>query len=171
MFSLLLGRINPASFDLSQLLLHFTLVMIGGLGSLVGSVAGAILLTARPEVLRNIAGVEEIVFSLLLIVVLLFIPKGLAGLLSLTRLPRERLYLDQTMPLLRVETVSLNFGGLAALNLCRNRNNTSGDCPNGAGKTSLFNAISGYERQRQGTIRLGETVVTGQPPRRIRPIP
>jgi branched-chain amino acid transport system permease protein len=94
MFALLLGRINPESFDLSQLLLHFTLVMIGGLGSLVGSVAGAILLTAAPEVLRNVAGLEEIVFSLLLIGVLLFMPKGLAGLLSRSRLLREQLYLD-----------------------------------------------------------------------------
>lgn len=94
MYALLLGRIDPASFDLSQLLLHFTLVMIGGLGSLIGPVAGAIVLTAAPELLRNIAGLEEIVFSLLLIGVLLFMPKGIAGLLSRVPLFRERLYLD-----------------------------------------------------------------------------
>lgn len=94
MFALLLGRINPESFDLSQLLLHFTLVMIGGLGSLAGSVAGAVVLTAAPELLRNVAGLEEIVFSLLLIGVLLFMPKGLAGLLSRVSGLRERLYLD-----------------------------------------------------------------------------
>jgi branched-chain amino acid transport system permease protein len=94
MFALLLGRINPESFDLSQLLLHFTLVMIGGLGSLVGSVAGAVVLTAAPEVLRNVAGLEEIVFSLLLIGVLLYLPKGLGGLLSRIPVLRERLYLD-----------------------------------------------------------------------------
>lgn len=94
MFALLLGRINPESFDLSQLLLQFTLVMIGGLGSLAGSVAGAVLLTAAPELLRNVAGLEEIVFSLLLMAVLLFMPKGLAGLLSRVPVLRERLYLD-----------------------------------------------------------------------------
>lgn len=94
MFALLLGRIDPESFDLSQLLLHFTLVMIGGLGSLVGSVAGAILLTAAPELLRDVAGLEEVVFSLLLIVVLLFLPKGIGGLLSRLPVLRERLYLD-----------------------------------------------------------------------------
>ena len=94
MFALLLGRINPESFDLSQLLLHFSLVMIGGLGSLAGSVAGAILLTAAPELLRNIAGLEEIIFSLLLIGVLLFMPRGLGGLLARIPALRERLYLD-----------------------------------------------------------------------------
>ena len=93
MFALLLGRINPESFDLSQLLLHFSLVMIGGLGSLFGSVAGAVVLTAAPELLRNVAGLEEIVFSLLLIGVLLFMPKGLAGLAARAAVLRERLYL------------------------------------------------------------------------------
>ncbi len=81
MLAILIGRISPDSFDLSQLLLHFTIVMIGGVGSLAGSVAGAVLLTAAPELLRNFPGGEEIVFSLLLIAVLLFAPNGLAGLL------------------------------------------------------------------------------------------
>jgi branched-chain amino acid transport system permease protein len=93
MFGLLLGRINPESFDLSQLLLHFTIVMIGGLGSLAGSVAGAVLLTAAPELLRNIPGLEEIVFSLMLIGVLLFMPRGLGGLFSRIAALRERLFL------------------------------------------------------------------------------
>ena len=67
--------------------------MVGGLGSIAGSLLGAVLLTAAPEVLRNFPGAEEIVFSLLLIAVLLFMPNGLSGLLvrffpSL----RERLY-------------------------------------------------------------------------------
>ncbi len=81
MLAILIGRISPDCFDLSQLLLHFTIVMIGGVGSLLGSVVGAILLSAAPELLRNFPGGEEIVFSLLLIGVLLFAPNGLAGLL------------------------------------------------------------------------------------------
>lgn len=89
MFALLLGRIAPDSFDLSQLLLHFTIVIIGGLGSLVGSVLGAVLLTAAPELLRDIPGMEEIVFSLMLIMALLFAPAGLSGLV-ITWFPRLR---------------------------------------------------------------------------------
>lgn len=81
MFSVLLGRITPDSFGLSELLLHFVIVMIGGLGSLAGSVLGAVLLTAAPELLRNFPGIEEVVFSLLLIVCLLFMPRGIGGLL------------------------------------------------------------------------------------------
>ncbi|MGH2447468.1 MAG: ABC transporter permease subunit, partial [Chloroflexota bacterium] len=70
----------PDNFDLSQLLLQFTIVIIGGLGSLFGSVVGAALISALPELLLNIPGMEEIVFGLLLIIILLFLPRGLAGL-------------------------------------------------------------------------------------------
>jgi len=93
LFAALNGRVAPDSFGLSEVLLHFAIVMIGGLGSLVGSILGAVLLTAAPELLRNFPGLEEIVFSLLLILVLFFLPKGLGGLLA-ARLPffRERLY-------------------------------------------------------------------------------
>jgi branched-chain amino acid transport system permease protein len=93
LFAALLGRIGPDSFDLHQLLLQFSIVMIGGLGSIAGSLLGAALLTVAPEILRNIPGAEEIVFSLLLIGVLLFMPNGIAGLIRrLAPAWRERLY-------------------------------------------------------------------------------
>lgn len=93
LFASLIGRIVPESFNLHQLLLQFAIVMVGGLGSIAGSLLGAVLLTAAPEVLRNFPGAEEIVFSLLLIVVLLFMPTGLSGLLvRLSSGLRERLY-------------------------------------------------------------------------------
>lgn len=93
LFAALLGRIGPDSFDLHQLLLQFSIVMIGGLGSIAGSLLGAALLTAAPEVLRNIPGAEEIIFSLLLICVLLFAPNGIAGLIHrLAPSLCERLY-------------------------------------------------------------------------------
>lgn len=93
LFALLLGRIAPESFSLHQLLLQFAIVMIGGLGSIMGSLLGAVLLTAAPEILRNFPGLEEIVFSLLLVVVLLFMPRGLYGLaVGLIPALRERHY-------------------------------------------------------------------------------
>jgi branched-chain amino acid transport system permease protein len=81
LFAVLVGRIAPESFSLNQLLLQFAIVMIGGLGSIAGSILGAVLLTAAPELLRNVPGAEEIVFSLILIAVLLFVPGGLYSLL------------------------------------------------------------------------------------------
>lgn len=93
LFAVLNGRVSPESFGLAQVLFHFAIVMIGGLASVIGSILGAVLLTGAPELLRNFPGSEEIVFSLLLILVLFFLPRGLSGLLA-DHVPflRERLY-------------------------------------------------------------------------------
>lgn len=91
LFALLLGRVAPESFNLNQLLLGFAMVMVGGMGTVAGPVLGAILLTAVPEFLRNIAGAEEILYSFLLIGLLLFMPSGLfGGLCALVPGLRER---------------------------------------------------------------------------------
>jgi branched-chain amino acid transport system permease protein len=82
MFAALSGRITPESFNLHQLLLQFAMVMVGGLGSVVGSILGAVVLTATPELLRNFPGMEEIFFSFLLIFVLLFMPRGIGGFIA-----------------------------------------------------------------------------------------
>jgi branched-chain amino acid transport system ATP-binding protein len=69
--------------------------------------------------------------------------------------------------LLTVDDVSLQFGGVKALS------NVSFDVaaggitaligPNGAGKTSMFNCVSGLYKPTQGSIRLGEHELAGQP--------
>lgn len=95
LYAVLNGRLTPDTFGLPQMLLHFAIVMFGGLGSLTGSVIGAVALTAAPELLRNLPGLEEIAFSLLLMVVLLFMPKGVGGLIAAKIPPlRERLHGD-----------------------------------------------------------------------------
>jgi branched-chain amino acid transport system permease protein len=91
LFAILLGRVAPESFGLNQLLLGFAMVMVGGLGTVAGPVLGAVLLTAAPEFLRSIPGAEEILFSVLLIGLLLFMPSGLfGGLAALFPALRER---------------------------------------------------------------------------------
>jgi len=93
MFAVLLGRVVPESFGLGEVLLHFSIIMIGGLGSLIGSVTGAIIMTTAPEILRGFPGLEEIFFAVLLILVLLTLPGGLASIIQ-RYIPalRERLY-------------------------------------------------------------------------------
>ena len=69
------------------------MVMVGGLGSLAGSVIGAIALTALPEYFRRFPGLEEMFFGAILVLVLLFMPKGLGGFLARRlRVFREPLY-------------------------------------------------------------------------------
>jgi branched-chain amino acid transport system permease protein len=90
LYALALGFIVPDSFGLSQLTLHFSIVVLGGLLSLSGAVIGAVVLTTLPELLRNTQALQEIVYGLVLMLVILFMPQGIAGVLKRWGvLPRE----------------------------------------------------------------------------------
>jgi len=82
MYAALVGHLTPVSFDLTELLVEFAMIMVGGLGSLVGSVIGAVVITAAPQVFLDFPGFQELVFGVLIILVLLFLPNGLASLLA-----------------------------------------------------------------------------------------
>lgn len=90
LFALTLGFIVPDGFGLGQIALHFSIVVIGGLASLPGSLIGALLVTILPEALRGFQGVQELVYGLTLMLFILFMPSGIAGLLrKYGVLPRE----------------------------------------------------------------------------------
>jgi branched-chain amino acid transport system permease protein len=82
LYAALIGHVTPEAFNLLELILHFAIVMVGGLASLSGSVIGAVVLTATPELFRGYAGVQELVLAVLIIVVLLALPRGLVSLLA-----------------------------------------------------------------------------------------
>jgi branched-chain amino acid transport system permease protein len=82
MFALLVGHVVPDAFNLVQLILHFAVVMVGGIGSLMGPVIGALALTAAPEFFRDFPGFEELFFAILIALILLFLPRGLVSLVA-----------------------------------------------------------------------------------------
>jgi branched-chain amino acid transport system permease protein len=93
MYAALIGHLTPIAFDLSELILQFAIIMVGGLGSLAGSVLGAAIITAAPEFFRDFPGFQELIFGLLIVLVLLFLPRGLASLLArLHRVFEDRYY-------------------------------------------------------------------------------
>ena len=55
------------------------IAVIYGMGSFTGSILSAIVLTILPEVLRSFAEYRMIVYPLILIIMMLFRPKGLLG--------------------------------------------------------------------------------------------
>jgi branched-chain amino acid transport system permease protein len=95
LYAVLVRQVSPEAFNLLELIVHFGIVVVGGLGSLVGSIVGAVALTMAPELLRDLPGYEELVIALMMILVLLFLPGGLATLLErLTSLFRQTYYRD-----------------------------------------------------------------------------
>jgi branched-chain amino acid transport system permease protein len=95
MFAALTERVFPESFSLTELVVHFAMVLVGGTGSIVGSVIGAITLTALPEYFRQFPGMEELFFGIIIVCVLLFLPKGLVSLLRrVSPIFNERFYRD-----------------------------------------------------------------------------
>ena len=86
LFALTLGYIVPEGYNLLQLVIHFSIVMVGGVGSFFGTVLGAALLTVLPELLRGAQAAQEMLFGALLIVFIVFMPRGVAGMLKRWRL-------------------------------------------------------------------------------------
>jgi len=69
--------ISPGSFNIFFSLQAVTMVLVGGMGSLWGSVFGAILLSLLPEVLHGVKEYNVLVYGFILMTVLMFFPKGL----------------------------------------------------------------------------------------------
>ena len=83
--------INPETFGLHTSILILTMVVLGGMGSIAGSVLGAVILTILPEMLRQAHAYQDLIYGALLMVLLICRPEGLLGRgkLSLKFLQRE----------------------------------------------------------------------------------
>lgn len=77
-----LNFVTPDGFGLFQLIIVKAMIVVGGLGSVTGSLFGAVLLVMLMEGTRDLHGVQEIAFGLILLVFVLFLPKGLVGSLA-----------------------------------------------------------------------------------------
>ena len=59
-----------------------TMVVVGGMASVFGSIIGAVLLTALPQALATFEGWETVVFGMILLLCMIFMPKGLVPTLA-----------------------------------------------------------------------------------------
>jgi branched-chain amino acid transport system permease protein len=82
LYSQLLNFVSPEGFDLFQMVLHKAMVVIGGLGSVAGSVLGAGVVILLLEALREVKGAQELVFGGLLIVFVIFLRGGLVAVIQ-----------------------------------------------------------------------------------------
>lgn len=79
------GTLVPDAFFITESFTILSMVIVGGMGTLIGPVFGAILLTLLPELLRGIGDLRLVVYGVALTLVVLFMPGGLVQAAQLIR--------------------------------------------------------------------------------------
>jgi len=74
------GFISPAEASFSHSIELVVMVVLGGLGRVYGAIIGAVILTALPQFLTAFEDYETLVFGGIIILVMIFMPKGIASL-------------------------------------------------------------------------------------------
>jgi branched-chain amino acid transport system permease protein len=80
LFAYLVRYIHPENFSIGLSIAFLSMVVIGGLGTIGGSILGAGFYVIVPELLRGIKDAPGLVFGLLLVMVMVLMPQGLWGL-------------------------------------------------------------------------------------------
>lgn len=82
--------IDPTSFTVQESIFMLAIVIVGGTGSIAGSVVGAVLLVSAPEALRFLgmpsgvaANLRQVAYGVLLVLCMMFRPQGILGELTL----------------------------------------------------------------------------------------
>ncbi|HTR96864.1 MAG TPA: branched-chain amino acid ABC transporter permease [Candidatus Acidoferrales bacterium] len=79
LFAHYLSYLNPNSFTFIKSIEVIAMVVLGGMGSISGSMLAAIVLTLLPEVLRPVKDLRMVLYSLMLILLMITRPQGLLG--------------------------------------------------------------------------------------------
>ena len=87
--------IQPTDFGFLKSVELLSMVVLGGMGSIPGTVLGAIVLSAAPEVLRFMSNYRMLVYGLTLIVLMIFRPSGLLGGVDLREAVRRAFLLGR----------------------------------------------------------------------------
>lgn len=101
MFAHYVTYISPEVFGLYMVILLFTMLFVGGINTTFGPLIGAIVITLFPELLRRFHGARELLYGVVLLVILLFAPRGIYGLVAVVqrwRSSRSRAEATGTQP-------------------------------------------------------------------------
>ncbi len=190
------GNLAPQSFTFVRSFEVVAMVVLGGMGSITGSVVAAIVLTILPEALRSLppltignatfdlVNLRMVIYSVALVVLMLVRPRGLFGTSEAWdywRAWRKRGQPPRPSPaadpgadgeaLLDVRGATIQFGGLTAVSefslQVRPRELIALIGPNGAGKTTVFNLLTGVYPLTEGVIRVGGRNTKGMAPSAI----
>ena len=176
--------VSPDQFSFAESIVFLTMALLGGVGSPIGAVIGTGLLILIPEWLRflkNIPGLYLAIYGLFVILIVRFMPDGIWGFVQdvITRwrakaAPHIASPALQLAPaktggdmVLEVTGLSKHFGGLKAVDkvdISVRRGSVHALIgPNGSGKTTTLNMLSGLYKTTAGRIVLDGTDVTDMP--------
>ena len=174
--------IDPSQFDFMKSIEALVIIVLGGLGSITGTVMAAFVVTFLPEILRAFADYRMIIYSLMLILMMLYRPRGLMGTAEFSfrqlglgngrPVPEKggqaAAIGDGPPPVLETRRVCMDFGGLRAVsdfNMTLRQGELVGLIgPNGAGKTTVFNMITGLAEATSGRVYfVGEDITRRRP--------
>lgn len=74
-----IGFISPKSFDIFFSIELVTMVILGGMGNIWGALFGAAFLTPLPQLLHFFEEYKDIIYGGILVLMLMFVPKGIGG--------------------------------------------------------------------------------------------
>lgn len=158
------------------------MALLGGAGSLIGPLLGVVPLVFLFEILSaNFPNYFSVLLGLVFIVVVYFLPRGVIGLLqdhwpktqptAALPLSAPDKVANPEKSLLAVDNVRRHFGGLVAVDdmtfAIRPGEIVGLIGPNGSGKTTMLNLISGALEPTAGVIRFKGHDISGRSPHRI----
>ncbi len=74
--------ISPATFSINDSILFLVMVAVGGMMNVWGALVGTIIMTILPESLRFFHDYDILVYGLVLLLIMMFMPSGIVGLLQ-----------------------------------------------------------------------------------------
>jgi branched-chain amino acid transport system permease protein len=177
--------VSPDQFSFAESIVFLTMSLLGGSASPIGSAIGTALLILIPEWLRflkSVPGLYLAIYGLFVILIVRFMPDGIWGFVS-AAFERWRAQIKAPAPagplrlvpatvggdiVLEVSGLSKYFGGLKAVDgvdISVRRGGVHALIgPNGSGKTTTLNVLSGLYKATSGRIVLDGTDITSMPP-------
>ena len=172
--------LTPEDFSADFSIFFLLIIVVGGLGRLWGPVVGTLIFFLLPELLGPLQSWRLLIYGVILLVLMVFAPHGLMGMAFWQRWRQlPPLAADSGIPAarairrlsLRVQDLHKHFGGVAALAGCALTAEAATTHalvgPNGSGKTTTLNVISGFIRSDRGSVTIGDTEVSKLAPHEV----
>jgi len=81
LFAYLITFLSPDAFTIELSVDFIAMIVIGGMGSILGSIIGAVILTGMQQILAGLLDLQILIFGISLIVFMIFMPKGISGMI------------------------------------------------------------------------------------------